>query len=173
MTDQQATLTMASLSWVDYVIIGLIALSVFISLVRGFVREVLSLVTWVAAFLIAFNFGSSVGDLFSSHISSQTTRLIVGGSVLFITILIMGAIVNYILSTLVEKTGLTGTDRTLGIVLGGARGVLIVSILILLASYTAIPKDPAWQSSLLVPHFEVCSKWIQSFVPQAFNFVGA
>lgn len=171
MTQQQATLTLSALSWIDYVIIIVIAFSVFISLIRGFVRETLSLVTWIAAFLIAFNFGTSLGDLFKDHISSQTARLAVGGGILFIGTLVIGAIVNYLISSLVEKTGLTGTDRVLGLVLGGARGVLIVAVLILLASYTSIPNDPAWKSSLLVPHFDACAKWIQSFIPQAFNFV--
>lgn len=171
MTQQQATLTVASFSWVDYAIIGLIAFSVFISLVRGFVRETLSLITWIVAFLVAFNFGSTLGDLFKDHISSQTTRLIAGSVTLFIATLVIGAIVNYLLSSLVEKTGLSGTDRVLGIALGGARGVLIVSIFILLASYTSIINEQSWKSSLLIPHFETCSKWIQGFVPQAFNFV--
>ncbi|MFN7098179.1 MAG: CvpA family protein [Gammaproteobacteria bacterium] len=171
MTQQQATLTLASLSWIDYVIIAIIAFSVFISLVRGFVRETLSLITWIAAFLIAFNFGNALGDLFKDHIASQTARLVVGGSILFVATLIVGAIVNYLISTLVEKTGLTGTDRVLGLLLGGARGVLIVAVLILLVSYTSIPNDPAWKSSLLVPHFDPFAKWIQGFIPQAFTFV--
>ncbi|NNM58639.1 MAG: CvpA family protein [Legionellales bacterium] len=173
MTQPQATVTLASLSWVDYLIIALIAFSVFISLIRGFVRETLSLITWVAAFLVAFNFGNTLGDLFQNHVSSQTSRLIIGSVILFIGTLIIGAIVNYLISSLVEKTGLSSTDRVLGVALGGARGVLIVSILILLASYTSIPNEQPWKSSLLIPHFETCSNWIQGFVPQAFNFVNS
>ena len=163
--------TSTTLTWVDYLIIGIIAFSVFISLIRGFVRETFSLLTWVAAFLIAFNFGSTLGDVFKDHIASQTARLALGAGLLFITTLIVGAIVNYLLATLVDKTGLTGTDRVLGLVLGGARGVLIVSVLILVMNYTAIPKDEAWKQSLLLPHFEGCAKWVQSFIPQALDFV--
>lgn len=171
MTQHEAVSTLTSLSWIDYVIIAVIAFSIFISLVRGFVRETLSLVTWIAAFLIAFNFGNEIGDLFKNQIASQTARLAIGSGVLFIGTLIVGAIVNYLISSLVEKTGLTGTDRVLGLLLGGARGVLIVAVLILLASYTGIPNDNAWKTSLLVPHFDACAKWIQGFIPQAFNFV--
>lgn len=171
MTQPQTAISLASFTWVDYVIISIIAFSVFVSLIRGFVRETLSLVTWVAAFLIAFNFGPDLGNVFVNHISSQTTRLALGCGILFISTLIVGAIVNYLMSTLVEKTGLSGTDRVLGLLLGGARGVLIVAVLILLASYTSIPKDKSWTASLLVPHFDTCAKWVQGFIPQAFDFV--
>lgn len=158
-------------SWVDYAIIIIISFSVLISLIRGFVRETLSLLTWIAAFLIAFNFGNTLGDLFKDNIASQSARLAIGGGILFISTLIVGAIVNYLVSSLVEKTGLTGTDRVLGLILGGARGVLIVAVLILLANYSSISKDDSWTKSVLVPHFQPCAQWIEEFIPEAFNFV--
>lgn len=172
MSTAQTTIALSqTLTWVDYIIIGLIGFSVLISLVRGFVRESFSLVTWIVAFLLAFNYGKIVGDLFQQHIHSPTVRLALGAGSLFIITLIVGAILNYVLATLVDKTGLTGTDRVLGLVLGGARGVLIVAVLILVANYTALPKEEAWQRSLLIPHFEGCATWVQSFVPEAVNFV--
>ncbi len=169
--DQATALNMASFTWVDYTIITVIAFSVFISLIRGFVREVLSLVTWVAAFIVALNFGPACGNLFENHIASQSVRLILGSGILFLLTLIVGAVVNYLISTLVEKTGLSGTDRVLGLVLGGARGVLVVAVLVLLVSYTSISKQSAWTSSLLLPHFSICVNWLQGMVPEAFDFL--
>jgi len=158
------------LTWIDYSIIALIGVSIIISLIRGFVREVFSLITWIAAFLIAFNFGESLGALFSDHIKSEKMCFIIAFAILFFSTLIIGAIVNYLVSTLVQKTGLSGTDRVMGMVLGGARGVLIVSILIILAGFTAIPKDSAWQQSVLLPELKGCVVWVEQYIPTALDF---
>lgn len=160
-----------NLNWIDYVIIALIGLSVLISLIRGFVREVLSLASWIAAFLIAFNFAHSLSLMFVGHIKSPTAQFVIAFAILFIAALLVGAVVNYLISNLVKKTGLSGTDRVLGMALGGVRGVLIVSILILLAGFTSLPKDAAWNHSYLLPHFTPCVTWLEHFIPDALDFV--
>lgn len=160
-----------NLNWLDYVIIALISVSVIISLIRGFVREVLSLATWIIGFLIAFNFAHDLSLMFAGHIKSPTTQFVLAFAILFLATLILGAIVNYLISNLVKKTGLSGTDRVLGMALGGVRGVLIVAILILLAGFTSLPKDNAWTQSYLLPHFTTCVTWLEHFIPDALDFV--
>ena len=171
MSGQEQLMTQVSqLNWIDYSIIALIGVSILISLVRGFVREAFSLITWIAAFLIAFNFATGLSALFAGHIKSEKISFMVAFAILFFSTLIIGAIVNYLVSTLVHKTGLGGTDRVIGMVLGGVRGVLIVSILIILAGFTSIPKDAAWQHSLLLPQFKGCVEWVEQYIPTALDF---
>lgn len=171
MNGQSSLMTQVShFNWIDYSIIALIAVSIIISLIRGFVREALSLVTWIAAVLISFNFANNLSVLFAGHIKSDKVSYLIAFAILFFSTLIIGVVVNYLVSTLVHKTGLGGTDRVLGMALGGVRGVLIVSILIILASFTAVPKDTAWQSSLLLPQFHGCVSWIQQYIPTALDF---
>ncbi len=170
--DSQPVVTQVThLNWVDYSILVFIALSVFISLIRGFTREVISLITWIAAFLLAFNFANAVATYFDGRVNSATVRFALGFGIIFLITLILGAIVNYLIATLVDKTGLSGTDRVLGIGLGAARGVLIVSMLIVVAGFTSIPKEPAWSDSMLLPHFQLCANWLKQFVPTALNYV--
>ena len=69
------------------------------------------------------------------------------------------------ISSLVEKTGLTGTDRSLGIIFGLVRGVAIVTLLVLIAGATPMPEDSWWQSSLLLEHFEKMAIWLQTLLP--------
>jgi membrane protein required for colicin V production len=171
MDSSQALAQAGHLNWIDYSIVVFIALSVLISLIRGFTREVISLVTWVAAFLLAFNFATDVASFFDGKVSSGTIRFALGFGIIFIVSLILGAIVNYLISTLVDKTGLSGTDRVLGIGLGAARGVLVVAMVIVVAGFTSIPKEPAWEGSVLLPHFEDCANWLKQFVPTALNYV--
>ncbi|NNE63122.1 MAG: CvpA family protein, partial [Gammaproteobacteria bacterium] len=115
------------MSWLDLVIIGIILISALISLVRGFVKESISLVSWILAGFIAFRYFSALAELLVSYIESPTVRTGIAFSVLFVCTLIVGAIVNFMASQMVSKTGLSGTDKTLGMVFGAARGVLIVT----------------------------------------------
>jgi len=153
------------LSIVDYVIIGIILVSTLISLVRGFVKEVISLLTWVAAFVVAMGLSSPASALVPQAVDIPSARVAIAFMILFVLVLIIGGIINWAISTLVNKTGLSGTDRSVGMVFGLARGVFIIAILILLAGLTAAPQAPWWQDSTLLPHFSVVAEWIKALLP--------
>jgi membrane protein required for colicin V production len=86
-------------------------------------------------------------------------------AILFISTLIVGAIINFIMSQLVSKTGLSGTDKALGVVFGGARGVLIVTMIVLLASLTPMPEAQWWQDSAMVGFFQELAEWVKGIIP--------
>jgi membrane protein required for colicin V production len=162
------------MAWIDLVIIGVIALSALISLIRGFVKESISLVTWVVAGLLALRYYSPMADLLEPFIESVTLRNWVGGGILFVATLIVGAIVNFIVSQLVSKTGLSGTDKALGVVFGAARGILIVTMIVLLASLTPMPEATWWQDSVMIEFFQQLAEWFKGVIPadsvDKFNF---
>ena len=79
--------------------------------------------------------------------------------------LVVGAIVNFIMSQLVSRTGLSGTDKALGVVFGGARGVLIVTMVVLLASLTPMPEATWWQDSASVGWFQQLAEWLKGIIP--------
>jgi len=151
--------------WVDYLIIGIILLSSGISIVRGFIKEVLSLASWALSFWVALTFYPHVATLLASYIETPSVRLFTAFMALFLVTLILAALVNHLISQLVEKTGLSGTDRSLGVIFGLVRGVAIVSLLVLLAGATPMPNDDWWQNSLLLEHFEQLAVWLRSFLP--------
>ena len=82
-----------------------------------------------------------------------------------IATLTVGGLVNYLIVQLVERTGMSGTDRLIGVFFGLARGALLVAILVLLAGLTPFPDEPWWQSSRLIPHFQQLALWLQSLLP--------
>jgi membrane protein required for colicin V production len=88
---------------------------------------------------------------------------------LFIVSLIIGGIFNYLLAQLVDRTGLSGTDRMLGMIFGVGRGVLLVGVLVLLGNFSPFAQDTWWQSSKLIPHFQGLALWLQNFLPVQFN----
>jgi len=151
--------------WVDYTILAVIGLSALISLMRGFVREALSLAGWILAFWVALTFTRELADLLPASISVPSARLAIAFLSLFFLALLLAALVNFLAVQLVEKTGLSGTDRLLGAGFGIARGAVIVAILVLLAGFTAVPRDPWWRSSVLIPQFQQLALWIRGFLP--------
>ena len=153
------------MSWLDIIIIGVIALSALISLIRGFVKESISLISWIVAGVIAFRYFSPMAGLLEPYVASPTVRGIAGFAILFISTLVVGAIVNFIMSQLVSKTGLSGTDKALGVVFGGARGVLIVTMIVLLASLTPMPEAQWWQDSASVGFFQQLAEWVKGVIP--------
>lgn len=157
--------SLETLIWIDYVIIGIIVLSSLISLVRGFMREALSLAAWILAFWVSWTFFRELATYFEQWITVPSMRLGVSFLLLLVVTLVLGGLVNYLVGQLVEKTGLTGTDRMIGVFFGMARGCLLVGIAVLLAGLTAIPADPWWHESVLIGYFQDLALWLRSFLP--------
>ena len=154
-----------AIAWIDVVIISLIALSAILSLFRGFVKEALALITWLVALWVAMAFYEELAVWLSQWIATPSAQKVTAFGILFICVLLLGAIVNYLAGKLVDKTGLTGTDKLLGVIFGVARGAAIVAILVLLAGLTPVPQDPWWQDSQFLGYFEGFALWMRDFLP--------
>ncbi len=155
-----------SIGWADWTIIGIIVASTLISLIRGFVREALSLATWAIAAWVGFKFSLPFSKLLPAFIHSPTIRNVTAFAILFLATLIVGVLINILISTLVNKTGLSGTDRLLGMCFGVARGVLLVAVIVLLVNMTQVKKDEWFEQSQLIPHFQGLATWLQEFLPE-------
>src|SRR6185312_13313673 len=115
----------------------------------------------------AFTFSEALANLFESAIHSHSLRMIGAFAILFIVTLILGALVNYLIGEVIDKTGLSGTDRLLGVVFGFARGVLLITVLIMLARLTPLPEDDSWKDSVLIPRFHPLEIWLHNLIPQS------
>ena len=159
------------MNWLDYAIIAVIALSTVISLMRGFVKEAISLAVWFAALFIASQFYADLAVYFTK-INDELIRNGAAIAVLFVVTLILGALVNHVIGQLVQATGLSGTDRALGAVFGGLRGILIASaILFFLDTFTPSASSTWWEESVLVPEFAVIIEWFFSYVKDSSSFL--
>jgi membrane protein required for colicin V production len=151
--------------WVDYAILGIIGLSALVSISRGFLREILSLAGWILASWVAFNFMHKFSPMLAPIVPTPSIAQVSTFVILFVAILFATGLINFMVGKLVNATGLSGTDRSLGIIFGIARGIVIVSILILVAGFTPLPQDPWWQESILIKHFTPLVLWLKSQLP--------
>jgi membrane protein required for colicin V production len=151
--------------WVDYILLVIIAVSALLSLWRGFMKEALSLVSWIAALWVGMLFFHDLARVMRDWIDTPTIRNVVAFGLLFIGTLLVGGLVNYLAGQLISKTGLTSTDRILGMIFGIARGMVIVAVLVMLAGLTTVPQDPWWQDSMLLGYFQDIALWLRSFLP--------
>ncbi len=158
--------------WADIAIVATIAVSAVVSLWRGFLREVLSLAAWIAAFWVAFAFAGAAAKWFDGVVGVQSGRLLLGFLTLFVGTLLVAGVINLVIARLVAKTGLSGTDRMLGLLFGVGRGVVVVAVLVLAAGLVHLPQAPWWQDSFLLPPFERFAVWLVGLLPQdlAANF---
>jgi len=161
---------MHGLNEIDYGIIGIISISVLVGLLRGFVRDSMSLMTWIVAAILAVSYCEEVAVWFTS-ISIVGVRLLLAFILILLTTLIVGGIVSHLLSKLIHSTKFSITDRIVGILFGLARGVAITAFGILMAVLIVKPsnlsKNERWKASILIPQFEPTSLWIKAQLPEA------
>lgn len=151
---------------VDYAILGICLVSVIVSLFRGFIREVFSLLVWIAAVYAALQASGPLSSWLESWVEVPSVRIIVAFVGVFVLVLVVGGLITYLLGKLVASTGLSGTDRMFGALFGALRGVAIVVAAVLVASFTPFVEDPWWRESLLLPEFERLSAWLAGFFPE-------
>lgn len=134
----------------DIIILIVVLLSALIGLVRGILKEVLSLASWFAAFILALYFSPTLADRLVGSIEDATVRLVIGFVAVFAATLVVGGAAQWLLRKLVESTGLSGTDRLLGFLFGSARGALVCVVGLILIRPFAQTSD-WWYASTLVP----------------------
>ncbi len=153
------------MNWVDLTIVVIVVLSAVISLFRGFVREVLSLLAWVAAFWLAARLVRPAAALLEPVVTVEAARIVLAFMGVLIGVLLLAGVINYIVGRLLDKTGLSGPDRLLGMIFGILRGAAIVAIIVFVAGLTRLPGASWWQQARLMPPFEVAALTAVGYLP--------
>ena len=153
------------MEYADYVILGIVAISILVGAIRGFIKEAFSLAVWAAAFLVAFQYSGALALELESHIELPSARTALAFAGLFLVVLLIGGLLTFLIGKLVEKTGLSGTDRLLGGGFGSIRGLFLVMALMLVAGLTPVPQDPWWQNSRSIQSLLPLAEWSAQFLP--------
>lgn len=151
------------MSLLDICILIVVGLSGIFGLSRGFIREVLAVIAWVAAIYVARLYSPILVPFFESVTENETARYVLAFAVLCLATLIAGAIVNKFLARLISMAGLQITDRLLGVFFGIARGVIIVAVIVYFA-HGQFSQESWWTESQTIPHVVALIEWA-GFVP--------
>ena len=138
----------------DFVIIAVVLLSAAVGVVRGFIRETFSLVSWILALWVAFSYAEAASGLFADYISQPPLRIGAAFGALFVAALLLLTVISFLLHRLLAVEGIRGTDRVLGGLFGVLRALVLLAGLMLLARLANLPQEPWWQQSVLVDHFK-------------------
>ena len=151
----------------DYVVLAIVGLSIFFSVMRGFVREALALIGWVAAFFVAKTYTLELAPLLPKAIPTETLQYLAGFIILFLATLLVSSLLAIALSQVFEKVGLSWLDRGLGAIFGTLRGVMIVGVMVFLSGLTDLPKDAAWRSAMFSAPLEAMVLSAMPWMPKA------
>ncbi len=148
---------------VDAAILIVTVLSCLFGLWRGLIKEVLSLLTWVAALLVARVYSEVLAGLLTNMIDSSSVRYVTAFALIFVVVMIIGTFLNHLMAKLITITGLKLADRLLGGIFGVARGVIIVLVIVFITS-VFVSETERWQQSMLIPYSMAAIEWSRIFI---------
>jgi len=149
----------------DYLVLFVLICSIVISTLRGLVKEILSLLSWVVSFVIANAYGEDLAGWLPDLVPGNVTRLIVAFLALFIGVRLLMMLLTMAIDALIKAAGLTLADRGLGGLFGLGRGLVIILAVVLVCGMTAIPQQPFWKEALLSPLAETAARTVKPFLP--------
>jgi len=152
----------------DYVVLGILGVSILLSVIRGMVREVLALLAWALGFIAASVFAADLATLLPPAVPDERLRLLAAFVGVFLAVLLLMSVLAMFVSKLVKSAGLGLEDRLLGGVFGLARGMLVVMVLVLAAGFTSLPREQVWRDAVLSGPLEACAGRIKAWLPVRF-----
>ena len=160
---------------IDYVELGIVAISLALGLWRGVVSELIALAAWVMAFMAALEFGAQVGvAVFASSIGDPAIRALAGCVLVFVGVLVAMSLIRLAVHSMVKALGLSLSDRLLGMVFGLARGLLLVMLLVAAGGMTSAPQQHWWKEATLAPPLEtavlVAKPWLPDDLAKKIRF---
>lgn len=151
----------------DYLVLFILISSVVISTLRGLIKEILSLLSWIVAFVVANVYGAQLAPLLPEMIPGDVVRLMVAFVALFIGVRLLMGLLMMAVDALIKASGLSLADRGLGGLFGLARGVVIVLAGVIVAGMTELPQQDFWKNALFSPMAETGARTVKPFLPAA------
>lgn len=149
----------------DVAVFVIIALSTIFSLVRGFVKELLSLATWISSFILGVLYWPTVTEYLFPSLQSEELQKIVGFFVIFLSVLLIGGILSSIVSRVMRLVIFGFFDRWLGIIFGILRGGVITMVLVYFSAPLANHYD-WWKNSVSIPYIYSIAKLSEDYLPE-------
>ena len=148
----------------DVLILVVLLGSTLIGLLRGFVREAVSLAFWIVAIWAAWKFGPIVEPHLGGLLADPKIAPWVGRFVILILVLLIGWVIGMLLSYFTRSLGLGPLDRAIGLLFGILRGMILVGLMIIGGELLHLNQENWWGRSKLVPYGETVGDWLRAMV---------
>ena len=155
------------MNWTDYVIIALLAFSCIAGLYRGLMREAVSLVTWFAAFWLAWHYAYLLEPHLGGALNSEGVRTWAARTIIFVFVLLLGAATGAIVTYFVRLSLLSSLDRMLGFLFGFLRGAIVLGLLVMLCHAVRLHEEAWYRNSTLMPYAEHAGNVLRSLVGES------
>ncbi len=166
----------------DYLILALIVICAVVGLMRGFLRELIALITWIVGMLAAWHLAWLLEPQLGGALAGAAVRPWAARATVLVGVLLLGAAVGAVIVNFVRLAIFGGVDRLLGFVVGMLRGVLLLGIIVLFCQALGLDQERWWQHSMLVPYGEKVAAGLRGMVGEpahrrtadlsVFNYVG-
>jgi len=157
---------------IDYLLVAIFLLSAAMGLFRGLIKEAFSLAGWGLAIWCAWRFGAAVAERIPSVADDSVIETWVARIIVLIVVLILSGLLSKLISMLIHQSGLSGTDRIVGMVFGMARGVLLIGLVILMLEAVGFDADPWWQESKLIPYAAPLADRLGDLAGEGMDLIG-
>lgn len=154
----------------DFLLIVILLASMGVGVMRGFFRELLSMVGWILAIWVAWEYSHLLAPYLGSGLS-PTVKIWAGRIILFIGVLIVALLAGNLVSMIVQRSALSVPDRSLGMLFGFARGIILIGLVVMVAQILQMPDQPWWDDSKLVPYGTAVADWMQQFLDAGVDYI--
>jgi membrane protein required for colicin V production len=153
----------------DWIFLAVLLISLIVGAWRGLVYEVLSVVNWIAAFVLAQWFAPVAAQWLPMASATEVVRYAAGFVLVFVAVIFAGGLLTFLISKLVAAVGLRPVDRVLGAAFGLVRGVVLLLAFAVVFSMTPMVKGPLWQESAGAGIATVALQGLKPILPQEFG----
>ena len=157
------------MSSIDWILLALLAASMLLGALRGLVYEVLSVMGWIAAFLLAQWFAPTVSEKLPMQGSGETLRFAAAFVLVFIASVFAAGLLSALMKKLISAVGLRPVDRILGAIFGAFRGLILLLALSVVVHMTALHESEWWLESKGGPMLMTLLKGLRPMLPEKFG----
>lgn len=150
----------------DYFVILVVVVSASLGIWRGFVYEIFALGAWITGIVCAVVFGQKVATWITFNID-EWLKIIVAYALVFVAVFIAVSVAGFVFTKIVRAVGLSPVDRGLGAMFGIVRGVLIVTVIVFIASFSSMKQSDWWQQSASAKPFELMAGILRYRLPDS------
>ena len=149
---------------IDYAFVLVMLASLLAGVLRGFIREAISLVSWLVGLWVAWHYAYVLSPYLGGVLATPGLREWVARILLLVGLLLLGSAIGALVGYLVRTAaGLAATDRLLGLLFGACRALVVIGVFVMIGRGLDLQQEPWWTGSRLMPYAEHAANWLERY----------